>query len=790
MAEVATTAEEFVSASGETDGRKEQFTKRALRAVLNAIPRGNQLSEESWNRRHTAIVVLLWAHALAVPWLGILNGHGVLHSFLEAGAVSIFAVGATVRTLSKFTRAVLATFGLMSASAILTHFFHGLIEMHFHFFVVVAVITLYQSWLPFVSAIGYVLVHHGVAGALAPGSVYNHPSAIEHPWRWAAVHALFIAGESIACLTAWRLNETALESERSARISSERANKDLAEAQQLARIGSWEWEINTGNVWWSDELYRICGVDPSVAPSVDTFMGLVHPDDRAEVEALLGQVEEGADELGIDCRLVRADGEVRAVNAMGSISSDESGRRMVGTCQDITERKQLEDDIQYRAFHDTLTGLANRSLFYDRVEHGLVRRRKEGTLSVMFVDLDDFRSINDRLGHGAGDELLVAVARLLESAVRAADTIARFGGDEFGILVDDGEPGSAVKVAERIHAALQSPLELEAGEISVQASIGIAHNQKGMTADDLMRDADIALYAAKAAEKGGFEVCTAEMRTSVFKRLELANALKEAVENEEFVLHYQPLIDLESNEIAGFEALVRWEHPRLGVVPPNDFIPMAEKSGAIVPLGAWVLREAMRKTRLLQDITGRRLRMGINISARQLHDSDVVEIVQEMLEETGIDPADIVLEITETVLMSKKDSITRVLNDLRELGVKIAIDDFGTGYSSLSYLHQFPLDILKIDRTFVNASVEGVEEAAVATAIATMANALNLVVVAEGIETQAQLDKMRSLKCHSAQGYFFSKPQPMGALLEWLEDRMGQEVREAEQQLEKSPAAS
>ena len=739
--------------------------------LLHALPLGNQLSCESWSRRHSAILILLWAHVAILPWVGIINGHGAAHSLLEMAIVAVFALGASTKNLNNTTKSVLATIGLISSSAILTHFSHGLIEMHFHFFVMVAVISLYQAWIPFASAIGYVLLHHGIAGALAPESVFNHPAALDHPWRWAAVHALFIAGESVACLTAWRLNETALDSERSARLASERATKDLAEAQQIARIGSWEWDVESGNVWWSDELYRICGIDdPAFVPTVTSFVELIHPDDRAQVAALLARVESGAPTLGLDCRIVRPDGATITITATGSLSddADASSRRMVGTCQDITDRKKLEDDIQYKALHDPLTGLANRGLFRDRLGHGLSRRRPAGSLAVIFLDLDDFKSVNDRLGHRAGDELLVAVARLLESTVRASDTIARFGGDEFAVLVEDAEPSAATMVADRIQSAFEAPVVLKAGEIALQVSMGIAQADEKTSADDLLRDSDIAMYAAKATEKGGYKICTPAMRTSVLQRLELAMALKDAVTNHEFVLHYQPLVDLDSGHVIAFEALVRWEHPDLGTIPPNEFIPLAEKSGAIVPLGTWVLQEAAAKAVQLQEVVGRPLRMGVNISARQLHEADVVEIVQEALLTSGLDPADLVLEITETVLMSKRETIIRALDELRSLGVKVAIDDFGTGYSSLSYLHQFPFDILKIDRAFVEASVEGPEEAAVAQAIATMANALNLVTVAEGIETADQLDKMRALKCRSGQGYLFSRPLPMEDLLKWL----------------------
>jgi diguanylate cyclase (GGDEF)-like protein len=740
--------------------------------LARSIPRGNQLSEESWERRHVAIVILLWAHVVALPWVGLATGSTLLHSLTEASIVAVFALGASIKRLSAPTRSVFTTIGLITSSAVLTHFSGGLIEMHFHFFIMVAVITLYQSWLPFAFAIGYVLVHHGLAGALDPTSVFNHPEAITHPWRWATVHAIFIAGESLACLTAWRLNELALENERATSHALERANHDLAEAQELASIGSWEWDMGANTVRWSEELYRILGVDPvTFSPSVEAFMDFVHPDDRLHLTVLLDSVRNGAETLETDLRIVRLDRSERIVRAMGSLAPDRTsssgGTRMVGTCQDVTEQKHLEDEIEYKAFHDPLTGLANRGLFKDRLAHSVKRRNADG-VAVIFLDLDDFKSVNDRLGHGAGDRLLTQVARTLESLVRESDTIARFGGDEFAILVDDDGSRAAVGVAQRIVSAFSQPVAIEDGEVTVQPSMGVAFADGNTSPDDLLRDADIAMYVVKAEGKGGFEVCSSEMRQTVLHRLEMKTELEAAIENQEFTLHFQPVVCLDSTEVIALEALVRWEHPRWGLVSPGEFIPLAEETGLIVPLGTWVLNEATKQARQLQDSSGRRFKINVNLSARQLREQDVVSVVQQALLSSGIRPSDLTLEVTETVLMQSVEFSQKAIADLRKTGVQIAIDDFGTGYSSLSYLHKFPIDVLKIDRAFVVGAGEGRGEEALARAVIELAASLDMETVAEGIETHAQWNKMIELGCKRGQGFLFSRPLPHGEIEQWL----------------------
>lgn len=715
------------------------------------------------------IVGILWLHVAGLPLFGAANGHGLLHSTLEALVVAGFAIGASMRTLTNPARSVLATLGLTTSSAILTHFSGGLIEMHFHYFVVVAIVTLYQSWLPFACAIGFVLIHHGIAGALDPVGVYNHPDAILHPWKWASIHALFIAGESIACLAAWRLNEDALDRERSARRELEKANGDLAEAQEIARIGSWEWDPQTGKVWWSAELHRIFGTQPdSTRPGHDSFLDILHPEDLGTFGEAVRAIKDGSgSRLETECRIIRPDGETRVVRIIGSAANEGVGKaRVVGTSQDITEQKLLEQEIEYKAFHDPLTDLANRGLFREKLTEALLL---PSPVSVIFMDLDDFKSVNDTLGHIVGDELLVRIARILESLVRPGDTVARFGGDEFALLIEDGV--TAVDIAERIYTALKAPIVLDSVEVVSGVSMGVATSEGTHTADELLRDADIAMYTVKAGGESGFSICTAEMRSTAIRRLELKTELMGGLDKGEFVVHYQPIVSLLTQDMIGIEALVRWNHPHRGLVPPIDFIPLAEESGAIVPLGLWVLNEAAVETKALQDATGRSYSLCVNLSARQLHEIDLLDTVNDALRNSGLDPADLVLEITETFLMSSPESSIRTLNGLRKLGVRIAVDDFGTGYSSLSYLHRFPIDVLKIDRAFVAGVAESPEKTALAQAVVKLATALELRTVAEGIETPEQLVALEALGCLNGQGHLFSAPLPMPELEAWLRGR-------------------
>lgn len=592
------------------------------RRAWRSLPRGGNLPLAAWQRRHRGMVTLLWLHALAIPLFGLAVDVGIFHALAEGSVVALAAVVAGQRGWPRGVRSTATVVGLLSSSGILVHLSGGLIEMHFHFFVMVAVITLYQDWLPFLLAIGYVVAHHGLAGWFDPHSVYNHPDALTYPWKWAAIHGAFIMAESVALLTSWRLSE--------------------------------------------------------------------------------------------------------------------------------------------EGFLDPLTDLANRALLMDRTEHALARGARDGQpMAMLFMDLDGFKTINDSLGHSTGDGLLIAVSDRLRACLRSIDTAARLGGDEFAVLLESTDERGAGVVAERVLSALRPPFILQGREVFVTASIGVAAGTPDEEdANELLRNADAAMYAAKSNGKARHEFFAANMYLTVLRRLELQNELQQAVRNQEFAIQYQPIMELKTGRIAKVEALVRWEHPSRGLVPPMDFISVAEESGLIVEIGRHVLEQACYQARRwnLRYQRRRSLEVSVNVSARQLQDPELIHDVVAALQSSDLDPQHLTLEITESVVMEDVEASIDRLKELKALGVKLAIDDFGTGYSSLSYLQRFPVDVLKIDRSFVKVIDDDAEDSALVRAIVNLTDALGLESVAEGVETSEQLAALMAMGCDRAQGYYFARP--------------------------------
>jgi diguanylate cyclase (GGDEF)-like protein/PAS domain S-box-containing protein len=516
----------------------------------------------------------------------------------------------------------------------------------------------------------------------------------------------------------------------------------------------------------SPSVEQMFGHSPDALVYSD-LLDIVHPDEAKRVLLFLASIagQPAGQPAMAEFRVLHAEQGWRDVEALGTnLLGDESIGGIVLNIRDISERKSLQAELEHQAFHDALTGLPNRALFRNRVEHALASQRRDGLpVAVLFLDIDDFKNVNDSLGHAAGDKVLQEVGRRLEDCMRPIDTAARLGGDEFAVLINDSESEmSSIEIAQRVMSALAVALPLEDRHVTIGTSIGIAFSDKEMIAcrdaDELLRNADAAMYMAKESGKGDYQVFQPEMHAQALARLELKTDLQRAMEAGEFTLRYQPIMDLVKGDMACMEALVRWEHPTHGTIAPLDFIPLVENTGMIVPLGNHILREACKWAAHMQRECPRDppLSMAVNVSAFQLQRPEFFDEVREVLQESGIPPSSLILELTESVMMRDMDVSIMRMDALRTLGVRLAIDDFGTGYSSLNYLRRFPVDILKIDRSFLADPSPEVSE--LTAAVVQLARIFKLQAVAEGIENTGQLDRLKDTDCDFGQGFHFAKP--------------------------------
>ncbi|MCC7370386.1 MAG: EAL domain-containing protein [Chloroflexi bacterium] len=526
--------------------------------------------------------------------------------------------------------------------------------------------------------------------------------------------------------------------------------------------------VHGGIAFHSPSASRIWGYSADALKNASLYT-LVHAEDVEIARDLLAQaLTRPRLSMAAEMRLRLADEswcyfEVVATNLL----RDPRVNGIVTTFRDITERKEFEQALRYQAFHDSLTDLPNRTLFVDRVERAMARAQaagQEGGVAVMFLDLDNFKVINDSLGHAVGDQLLNTLAERIKECLRHEDTLARLSGDEFAILIEDvwTEDG-ARRLAERIQEQMVSPFILNRREVFASLSIGIVVSGPSHSRpDDLLRDADLAMYRAKANGKARSEVFDHTMNAQASERLALETALRRAIERQELRVYYQPLVRIDTAAVVGFEALVRWQHPDRGLISPAEFIPLAEETGMIVPIGAWVLEEACRQVQVWQEerCNGRGLLLSVNVSARQFQSPDLVETVAWVLEETGFNPTHLKLELTESMMMHDVERTIQRLDELKGLSIQLVVDDFGTGYSSLAYLRRFPISVLKVDKSFIWRLGTDPGDDAIVRSIVTLAGDLGMQVVAEGIETAEQLEALRALQCDYGQGYYFSPPVP------------------------------
>jgi diguanylate cyclase (GGDEF)-like protein/PAS domain S-box-containing protein len=552
-----------------------------------------------------------------------------------------------------------------------------------------------------------------------------------------------------------------------------RGRERLANAQRLARMGSWRMDLPSLEMHASEELLALNGLPPNTPVSARRLLQCVHPDDRDALEKASAECGRGGAPLHADHRAVLPDGTERILHSQARLIVDSDGRPVAveGTVQDITERKRAEEQIRYLAYHDSLTGLGNRRLFKERLAMAVATaRRNEWRAGILFLDLDHFKRINDTLGHSVGDELLQGVADRLVASVRETDVvtrdmpsaISRLGGDEFTILLEGiHDAQDLAKVARRILESLQRPFHLSGHEVVISGSIGItAWPEDGDDVEALLRNADTAMYHAKEQGRNNYQFYAQSMNAVALKRLILEGKLRRALEHDEFEVQYQPKVSLATGAVTGLEALVRWRDPELGLVLPGEFIPIAEETGLIVPLSDWVARAVCLQLAAWRDRGRRLVPIAVNLSAHQFRTGKLEEKIGAMLRETGVAPELLELEITESTLMQDEPRVVAALEALRAQGMRISIDDFGTGYSSLAYLRRLPVDTLKVDRSFVQGIAANEGDAALTAAIVSMARALGLRTVAEGVETEAQRDLLRGFGCDEMQGWLVSKAVP------------------------------
>ena len=568
------------------------------------------------------------------------------------------------------------------------------------------------------------------------------------------------------------LNEgySILQKEIKERIQTEAALRESEERYALSakgvNDGLWDWDLREDRIFVSERWKAMLGLESAVIDKSASWLSLVHQDDRATLEAkIAAHIDGRVAHFEAEHRMLHGDGTYRWMLTRGAAVRGESGEayRMAGSQTDITERKLAEEQLIHDALHDALTGLPNRALFMNRLNHviALSKRRGDFQYCVLFLDLDRFKVLNDSLGHLVGDQILIAVARRLSGFLRPSDTVARLGGDEFAILLEDVRGESDIlQIVTRIKHELPLPLNIEGHEVFTTASIGIFPSRKEYDRpEEILRNADLAMYHAKSRGKDRYEFFDASMHDSTLRKMQMEKDLRKAIERKEFRLCYQPIFCVDSGKVSGFEALLRWEHPARGLVLPSDFIPLAEETGLITPIGQWVLWEAVTQVRQWQGEEGvsAYFTLNLNFSSKEFTAVLLAEL-RKVLSSTGVNPSILRIEITERTIMENPQAAASLLLELKNMGIGLQIDDFGTGYSSLSYLHQFPIDAIKIDRSFISMIDQDKEKLEIVRAIVTLAHNLKMSVIAEGVERTQEYEVLTGLQCEYIQGFLISEP--------------------------------
>ncbi len=560
-------------------------------------------------------------------------------------------------------------------------------------------------------------------------------------------------------------------------IERHRAEQALRESEeryalaiQGANDGLWDWDLLTNRIYFSPRwLLMLQLEDGEIDNTPEDWFSRIFHEDWPQFELDLNTHLEGlSPHFENEHRMKHRDGTFRWMLSRGLAVRDSHGKayRMAGSLSDITDRKQAEEQLRHDAFFDRISKLPNRALFLDRLGRAIERekRKSENRFALLYMDLDRFKQVNDGMGHAAGDELLYRISRRLETCVRASDTVARLGGDEFAMLIEEIDGNhEALDIAQRVKKVLRAPFVMETRDIFLSTSIGIVQSDESYTRpEDALRDSEIAMYRAKSSGGDCHVVYESRMRPQAANRLWAEGELRRAIDRREFRLYYQPIISFKTGALAGFEALLRWEHPDRGLLSPLEFIALAEETGLIIPIGHWVIAEACRQLAAwqVQFPSPGDLMISVNLSTKQFREADLVDHIRRSLEIAGLSPHQLRLEITESLLMELTDKTLEILSRMHALGVQVYIDDFGTGYSSLSYLHRLPIDALKIDRSFVARIGQEGNHAEIVQTILSLARDLGLIAIAEGIETQEQLVKLRDLDCDFAQGFLISKPFP------------------------------